>query len=366
MFDAIFNSFKIKYALMNDLFNNNGIDNNPKQVVNIYINLDMIYKALFNVPNDKLGLIMNCNVNNLFVPITGIINLAAHYGQYFYKNGMYTRIFLYGTNLSNNDYINRGLIKHYRSNFNSSIERIPYLRKLINESIPFIKTICEYLDDIYFIDNERLEPSVIPKVISDRLDKNDMNLIITKDKYEYQYVNQGFIILRPKKDDSYIITKNNLYDTIVKENNYKVKFPNINTSFYPFLYSTNGDVSRNIMKIRGNSYKTTANAIVKGIEQKIITNDTDNISQLLQILKPDFRNQVYLNYLCTDVNFQSSVSTVEELNIKNQIKNKFDNSSLKEINEKYLSDNGNVLMLFELTDRLRLQKPYYKDYELFK
>jgi hypothetical protein len=48
MIDMIFNSFKIKYALMDQFIEENELKFNNKRPVNIFINFDCIMKSLAN------------------------------------------------------------------------------------------------------------------------------------------------------------------------------------------------------------------------------------------------------------------------------------------------------------------------------
>ena len=356
--NQVFNSYKIRYTMLNELFNASDISFSKKRNVNIFINLDWVFKNLFTDFRDKT--IRASEPKVLYEPVSNIVNIAAHYRQYFNKNKIYSRVILYSSNLTTFSKMrNRMFINNYRENYNRSIGKpdLLFIRKLLLEAIPLAKIILEYIDDVYYITTDELEPSVIPSIIYDKFSPDDINLLVTKDKYEYQYVNNGFYILRPKKELSYLITKDNLFDIICEEN--KVKYEKydkeLNTNFYSFIYSISGDMTRNIPKIKNIGPVRAMKLLREGIDKGLITNDDKmNIVLLLNVISPEYREIIYKNYNVTDIGTQLNIPSSVLINIESQLVNRFDNPSLKRINDEYFENHP--LMLIELTDAY-----YYKN-----
>lgn len=351
MMDQIFNSYKIKYTILDDLFNSSDIPFNKKRTVNIFINLDWVFKNLFTDFRDKTVRASSKYV--LYEPVSNIVNIAAHYRQYFTRNKMYSRVILYSSNMTSFDKMrNRMFIPNYRDNYNRSIGKpdLLFIRKLLIEAIPLSKLILEYIDDVYYVTTNELEPSVIPSIIYNKFSPDDINLLVTKDKYEYQYVNKGFSILRPKKEESYLITKNNLYDVLCNESKIKFeKYKNLNTNFYSFIYALSGDMTRNITKIKNIGPATAMKLLQEGITKGFITNDDKmNIILLLNVITAEYRDMIYRNYNVVDIDTQLNIPSSILINIESQLVNRYDNPSLMKINNDYF--NNQPLMLMELTE----------------
>lgn len=342
MFDMIFNSFKIKYALMDKFIEENELSYTNKKPVNIFINFDCVLKSLtskdindFSASNDSKKLALRV--------IGNIINLASHYRHYFYKRRIYTRIILFSTfPLERHDYKNRVFNRNYKKNFDDKIVNIdtPITRLIINEAIPMLKIIFEYIEDVHFITTDNLESSIIPMVyINDILvDKECDNIIISKDKFDYQYVAKGFHLFRPKGENSYCITENNLIQTLIEENELKTK-EMVDASFINFINSVVGDTYRNVPKLKRVGVGTLLKFINKGIKENIISPRNNSIYLLCELVKPEFRNDLMNNYRLLDLDGQYMTITIsDKYNIKSQCDNKFDNNSLKEITSRYFTD----------------------------
>lgn len=342
MIDMIFNSFKIKYALMDQFIEENELQFNNRRPVNIFINFDSILKSLankdindFSASNDSKKLALRV--------IGNIINLASHYRHYFYKRRIYTRIILFSTfPIERHDYKNRVFNPHYKKNFDDKVVNIntPATRLIINQAIPMLKIIFDYIEDVHFITTDNLESSIIPLVYLRDIQKDTEsdNIIITKDKFDYQYVAKGFILFRPKLADSYCITRDNLIQTLIEENGLKCK-ETVDASFINFINSVVGDGYRNVPKLKRVGVSTLLKYINKGIKENIISPRDNSIYLLSELIKPEFRKDLMNNYRILDIDGQYMTITIsDKYNIKAQCDNKFDNNSLKELTSKYFTD----------------------------
>jgi hypothetical protein len=76
--------------------------------------------------------------------------------------------------------------------------------------------------------------------------------------------------------------------------------------------------------------------VKKGIDENLISDKVNNVFILSRILKDNIQEEVFKNYLCTDLGTQyNKLKEVDKYNIKVQLKDKFDNKELKQLNDDY-------------------------------
>jgi hypothetical protein len=233
---------------------------------------------------------------------------------------------------------------------------------VVCESIMQSKTIFEYIDNVYLISSGIVEASIIPMIINEDENKKSLNFIVTKDMYDYQYVNKGYYILRPKSDRSYLISKGNLIDAMKQENNI-VSDNTVDTEYLPFILSLLGDKKRNIDKIKGIGLGRLLKLLRQSIDNNTLAPNVFNINLLSDILKPDIRNVLIKNYYCTDIDTQMKLLNYRDRHvILDQIKDRFDNDGLKKMNDTYFRENP--ISLMELTSGDKYQ--YKEKVDIFK
>ena len=202
-----------------------------------------------------------------------------------------------------------------------------------------IKTILNYIEGVNFITSGIIEPSVIPLVISKHFRTEiNKNFLITDDRYDYQYIKEYFIILKPRMDKSLLIDSLNVMD-VLKSRTKCNNIPNPDINFLPFIISILGDKYRNIDKIKGLGVSRIYNKINEGLKSNIITNDIENINSLACLVSEEFQNDFLINYMTTSIFEQyKKISDMEEKYILNQILDKHDGGYLKVINEDYFNE----------------------------
>ena len=248
MTELHFNMFKIKYSKLDELLKDFTFEKGEE--VYIYINIESILKKLSSTIADRQNII-NPSKRNL-VLTSCVFNLVSHYRYYFHKKSICSRIFVYGPESIDVKYLNREYNKDYRMKaVILNTEETSSIAKTYEDSVKMIKTILNYIEGVYFITSGIIEPSIVPLVISKyfRTEVNK-NFLITDDRYEYQYIKEYFIILKPRMDKSQLIDSLNVMDILkskTKCNN--IENPDIN--FLPFIISVLGDKYRNIDKIKG-------------------------------------------------------------------------------------------------------------------
>lgn len=363
--DGYSNSFKVKYLYMDKLFNGK-LEESKLDIVNIYINFESLYNCIRNknveqhlktATKKELSSIYRCMISNF-------INVAAHYRKYFFNKKIKTRIFFYYNKLSTDriDYNNSSLIPKYRNHFFKSINNLDRItvNSIIHESIQFMKIITEYIQDIYMIETDSVEASVSPFIIdmSNKYPAN-INIIISKDTYDIQYVNYNFLFISKFNQEPVLITKRNAIKYLLFKEKVADPARLINPLLIPFILSCIGDRKRSIPGVKGFGFVKTYKALVKLYEAGYLIDDdyeTFSISNLMHIInnedsilssRNDLATELLKSFKVTDLESQYSViSDIQQDKILEQLTNKTDTDALIDINEKYFTDYP--LMLLEL------------------
>lgn len=356
--DALFNLYKIRFTKLDELLCNNN-DMTEESTVNIYFNLESIWKLMINHNNEKY--LKNKGSIRIIETTANIVNLAAHYRLWCKKHNLRSRVILYTPSFKRIRYSNSVFNNKYRGNtlFKYN-ENSNYLicQDTIRESIEMAKTILQYVEGIYLIEGYDIEPSIIPLICKHEFGENDTNFIITTDDYDFQYSNYDFYVFRPKKDESFLIRKGELINKMKESAGIKNKL-NVSDDLFSFILAILGNGTRNIEKIKGTGVSTILTLIHKAMSEKLITDSTRNIELLIKSLKPDVRGDVLNNFYCTDISFQYSIlQTTSRLAIEHQIKDKFDIESLEKLNNNYFMEAP--IQLFELLPDKRINKPEKK------
>lgn len=328
----------------------------PTDSVNVFISFESVLNNLSCIQNIDNKLLLERNFPTILESET--INLCAHYKKFFKGNGLKTRVFLYYTDLSSGKFVEYKVNDDYRSFYQNKYLRNPKFQllgnKMVEQIIPKVAKILEYIPDVYFISAKNMEGSLIPWIIS-TLNPTDKNFIITTDKYDTQYM------LYPKQFCVHYIKKSKLGTMILytfdkylsdvfkeeHENN-----PNIsvfqNPSFYSLMLSSVGDKMRSIEPLKGIGCKSVSKFILAGIERGDITPQTSSIELLKQVFPEEFHEFLVPNFKCMSIPLHANSITKKQIfNITSQIVDRFDFNSLLELNRTDYRDYP--LMLQELT-----------------
>lgn len=339
--EAIFNLFKVKFKKLDEILTRDCPNIKEDSTINIFINIESVIRKLAST-NVEQYLQVKSDEKTLEM-VSCIVNLAMHYRLFFTKNKLYSRVFLYmNYPLSKNYYKNRSINPDYRTYYEHKLTANPKyftLGKTISDAIPFAKIILEYVEDVYMLQVDGIESSVVPQLItSECIPDNSVNIIVSSDSYDYQYANKDFYIIRPKQNESYVVNKNNLMDILKNEEKYS-KDLKLDSRYYSFIISLLGDRYRNISKLKKIGLATIDKMISKGIEEGIIGKDVFNINILSNIIKQEYRQEVLNNFYCTDIDTQfSMLNFTDKSSISSQLINKFDNLSLKKLNDDYFKN----------------------------
>ena len=348
--DAIFNLRKVKFSKLDILFSDLEIKE-MVQKVNIFINLESLFRKIHNkYVEEQLIALQKKELKEFHMNlISNVLNLAAHYRLYFNKNKIGTNIVFYiqemdkYVNLNNVQYC-----KNYRKSFIRKYTDHPELvtvNNVIRSTLNALDTIVTYVEDVYLVSSDRVESSVIPLALIDGkvLDGN-LNLMVTTDPYDMQYVNKNFVIIYPAGEESMIVTKKNLFD-VFRINEILTVEGSLPTYLLTFILSVIGDKNRGIDKVKGTSFNKVFKTLLKVYDKLGITEDDYiGFEELVSAIKDDPNNpngnkkRVVDNYYATDLSSQvRMISKVQMNHLTDCLTNTYESGALTGINDKYFS-----------------------------
>lgn len=348
--DAIFNLRKVKFSKLDVLFSDLEIKE-MVQKVNIFINLESLFRKIHNkYVEEQLIALQKKELKEFHMNlISNVLNLAAHYRLYFNKNKIGTNIVFYiqemdkYVNLNNVQYC-----KNYRKSFIRKYTDHPELvtvNNVIRSTLNALDTIVTYVEDVYLVSSDRVESSVIPLALIDGkvLDGN-LNLMVTTDPYDMQYVNKNFIIIYPAGEESMIVTKKNLFD-VFRINEILTVEGSLPTYLLTFILSVIGDKNRGIDKVKGTSFNKVFKTLLKVYDKLGITEDDYiGFEELVSAIKDDpndpngNKKRVVDNYYATDLSSQvRMISKVQMNHLTDCLTNTYESGALTGINDKYFS-----------------------------
>ena len=339
-FTVCFTTMKMRYADYDSSIEKLNFVNRDDKV-NVFINLESVLNNLSTVSDIDNKLLLERNFPTILE--SEAINLCAHYKRFFRGNGLPTRVFLYYTDLSSSMFQNFKYNDEYRSFYINKYTINPKFQllgnKMVEEIIPRIQKIMEFIPDVNFINAKDTEGSLVPLIIANE-DKSYKNFIISTDYYETQYqLDPGrfcmhYIKRSPtgaaildsfKKTMSYMLKEN-------PKDNDGIELLS-NPSFYSALIGAMGDKLRSIDPLKGIGSKSTIKFLSNAIKDNIITKDTTSIEMIAKAFPEDQNELAIENYNC--INLAKQYSELEEkdiFSITSQIVNRFDYNSLIKLN----------------------------------
>ena len=341
--DMIFNCYKSKFDKLDLLFNQE--TNSKIKSVNIFINLESILNKLhIGDVEDWLSAMKKSEKRKYhYSIIVNIFNLAAHYRRYFTKNKIKSNIVFFMNDYDKySNFNNKLFIPEYRDKFiYNYTQNIKYtsINYILSVVVKNIRLISDYIENVYYVSTDRLESSIIPELILNKLD-GKINLLITSDEYDLQYVNKNFLIIYRYYDKMSIITKKNLFNFLCEKYEIKPKYelPNY---ILTFALSVTGSKRRSIPKIPGWSWKSIYKAIWKLYQETDISeNEIVQLEHLIAAIKKEDKKEIITNnYMCTDIDRQCKMVSDSQLtSVTQQLKDLYEFDVLKDLNERYFTE----------------------------
>ena len=368
--DALFNWHKVKFSKMEVLFGDVAIQE-VINTVNVFINIESIYHLFHNQYIEDAVISMDKAQLRSFHSciIANTLNLAAHYRWFFTKNKIATNIVFYMSQYSKytnqNNFLHN---KHYREKYvydytdNPNYEGI---NSVMSSVLRALDNIVDYVNGVYFISSDRIESSLIPMVITEeKMTNGQLNLIITRDRYDLQYVNKKYLVLYPKGEESVIVTNENLFEILRTKHYWKTDYK-LPSYLFSFMLAVIGDTRRNLTKVKGISWKSLYKKLAELFDSMDISDDEIvSFEQLAVSIKEDpaapvnNRKLVIDNYMCIDLDRQyAMVSNPQKMDIERQIIDRYEGNALKDLNDKYFKENPiNIIELNQYSSNRKRKK----------
>lgn len=340
--DVHFNAYKARYEILDKYFRTiqrvqytNNID--------IFINLDDVLHIMHRPLVEKEFQV--ASVHAWSQCTANILNLVAHYKQWAAKQKMKCRIFLiytsYQGEFKNSIYL-EGYRHYYRGLNDPANTSYFFINDAVSKALPFVHTICDYIEDVFAIDSKYLEPSIIPMALI-RLGYANYTwkMMVSRDHYDLQYAyKHNWIFISPKGDNTRIINRSNLWRYIGDREH--VTDIGHNSAFYhhelfPLALGVAGNKLRDIPRLRRIGWKT----IFKYLDS-ITEQDTESIQtirdRLVNLLMDKGVSDTALNanLNCVNVDQQSFLmNRIDDAFISDQLKFVTDHEALGRLNVSY-------------------------------
>ena len=380
--DSYINAFKIKYNYLDKLFNGK-LDSSRCNIdtANIFINFESLYYSMRSTSMEKkISTLTKKELKAIYrQSISAFINVAAHYRAYFTRNKIKTNIVYFYNSIPDEygGYNNSTLCETYRDHFVESLNNTNRINcnNWAREIMPLFKTICEYIENVYVIEcNKKVESSMIPMVLDmDTSLPSNLNIVVTKDLYDFQYVNLDWLIISKHQTEPVLLTKKNVIKYLCWKNDIdenEAESTTVSSKLLPFIISCLGDRKRSIPKLKGVGFKAIYKSLKKLYETGFIFNEdetTFDISNLISVLNDktilytkntEMGNLIMRNFKVIDLSSQYRILNKAQKNkILEQVSDKTDIDALIEISNKYFADYP--LMLIELSQYKK--KPKIED-----
>lgn len=347
-FSICFNMMKLRYSIYDESITSLNILT-PEDKINVFINLETSWKYLSMVRDLEKKLVLNQDFKTFM--IADIINIAAHYKEFFKNNGLDTKVFLYTTDFDsslgdfNESKYNEDYRSYYLNKYNTNPKFVLLTDGLKEKILPKVKTLCDFIPDVYLIQSKNIDGSLVPFIIGKQY-PDRKNFIISGDRYETQYIFEKDFVhhlyLRNFSNTSLSCTMKDYLKAICKlqEVNQEEVLLYKNPSFYLLLLSCIGDRYRSIDGIGGFGYKTLTKTIIQGINSKKITKNTESIELLLELFDDELREYVEENF--NSLNLKNSYNLLldgDKKDILSQIVDRSDLNSLLSLNKSMFKNN---------------------------
>ena len=328
-----------KYDRLNCIFPNLP----PGSFIDVYIDMCSFVKQLY-----KHEVI----INNYKIVTSSIINMCAHYRQFFTNNGIDSTFYIIYSR--NNSEINKKFCTGYNGKMDYIYNINTQINSIISDNIDLLKVLVPYLPDIHFVESPMgYETGAIILNIMDKVnpDNTRFNMVISKDAYIYQTaIFNNTFILRPLKtikdgDQSYIIYSENLLDCIYASKKIQLRNKFLNYGLAPVIMALSSVPERNIKSLL--NINTVVNILEQAVDDYKISNEYNyhimglwdglkNYKPIYELGQSAFSDRIK----AVDIKFQSMVyANTLESDTMQRFENLYDPEAVKAINNKYFKDN---------------------------
>lgn len=338
-FSVCFNMMKLKYRDYDESIAKKRFVQ-PYDKVNVFISLESIFKNLSMVTDLEKKIYMKRDFDEII--ISNILNLIAHYKRFFVGNTLDTKVYVYYTDFSSDDFSQKKYNDEYRYYYLEKFNKNPkfvYLTERLQTSIlPDTRTYCEFIPNVYLINGKNIEGSLIPYIISQR-DTSRKNFIISNDLYDSQYsLMDNFCchyVNKTYKSSNVISTLDGLLTFIGKKpqgisTDFKILFNKY--PIYTSLLSVLGDKIRSIDSLHGYGLTTFKKSLETDCGKNVINSkNPETIGDIFNDIetKKEFTN----NFYCTNIkDMYDELLTSDKEAIEIQLVDRIDVNSLRQLN----------------------------------
>lgn len=342
----ILNETKIKYDKLDIILKDQLESILFSQQVNIIIDLKEVIKKFF-----RPGMIQEFkNRAEIIQEISSdLINIVAHYRNYFYKKAKYSNFFvLYSFDKCENIINEHSNYKseYYHKYFDGEDEDDKIKIEITKSSIKVMQSVLKYVPNCNFIETSKYDELVYSKFILDNTNNNELNLILSNDPIMFQLLNKHTFIINLKGIKSDLITSENCISKNIVEGY------NFSSNLYPLILSFAGNKKYNIESVFEGVAEKKALKIIKSLLEREIVEDKNSIEIPINFSKLDLSNkmdmQIYQNKDKIIENF--NLIRNDELYYKNKLNITAEFASLPKTSNsrRILELNAKIFTLFPL------------------
>lgn len=356
-FSICFNMLKLKYATYDESISSlNRLL--PTDKVNVFLNIETILNYLSTIKDLEQKLILTPTFREDM--IADLINVAAHYKEFFKNNGLDTKVFLYMTDLSSeiesfheSEY-NMDFRSYYLNKYNGNPKFTSLVTAFKEVILPKAKLICDFIPDVYIIQSKNIEGSLIPFIVSEAF-PDRKNFIISGDVYETQYEFlpnfTHHLFKRHFTASSLSVTISQYLKVLTRKENLDKEDCEIFSHYglYTLLLSCIGEKYRSIDSVNGIGIKTLEKMIMKELNAFTITKDTENVDLLTKMFDGFTKECVEENY--QSISLKNSIKLLldgEKKLVLSQIEDRIDLNSLMKLNNTMFHSKEHELRLESL------------------
>ena len=328
-FQVCFNILKMKYADYDESLSSKNLLNKYDKI-NVFINLETVFKNLSLIQDLERKIVMQRDFDIIIT--ANILNLVAHYKRFFVNNTFDTKVYIYNTDFASDNFnqykYNEDFRSYYLTKFNANPKFTLLTEKLRKYILPDVKTYCEFIPNVYYVNATNIEGSLVPFIIGNSL-SDRKNIIIGGELYDTQYsILPNFInyyIHRGFNVNAIYSDLNGYIKDISKEND-KEELDDFNNTFdtyqmYCTLMSVLGDKHRSIDGITGCGIKTLKKLLKEGKMENIIQESTNTPELIGNIFHDgEIKKEFINNFYCSSIlNMYDELTEADKNYILNQI-----------------------------------------------
>lgn len=342
-FSICFNMLKLKYSVYDESISSLNVLQ-PTDKVNVFLNIETILNYLSTIKDLEQKLVLNPSFRVDMV--ADLINVAAHYKEFFKNNGLDTKVFLYMTDLTSEiesfheSKYNIDYRCYYLNKYNGNPKFALLTEGFVSDILPMAQNICDFIPDVYLIRSKNIEGSLIPFIVSEKY-PDRKNFIVSGDMYETQYEFlpnfTHHLFKRHFGNSNLSVSVPQYIRALTKRDELNANEKEIfsHYGFYTLLLSCIGERYRSIDSINGIGVMTLGKLIQNQLNQLKISKDTENVNMLSTMFDDAFTKEcVEENYQA--INLKHSTSLLlegEKKSILSQIEDRIDLNSLMKLNQ---------------------------------